>query len=237
MVPGVMILDATWDRHRGVPGAVPVNSRHLKILLIWCWFPEVCSLCQARWQGFSAKPVSSRNAQGGYLLCRYCDAHWCEHSRMPVWVSAGMGPLANCKHVRAVLCGLCDFTNTKTINIEATCTQKLQTFHKSKPYFGSPVKAHMLGKKKKAATETSLGFDPRPQNCLTGVPYQSFVRNLAINFTASSSHTQSGLNIPLLPCYTPANPYGIENDHDYGELDCFEWVCSFLTAHQHKKTI
>ena len=133
---------------------------------------------------------------------------------------AGMGPNANCKHVRAVLCSLCDFTSTKTVKTETTCTQWLQTFHKSRPYFGSPVKAHGLHQQK-GPSKTGLVFDPRPEGSLTGVAYQAFVRNLTINFAASTTQTNSGLNMPLLQLYGPANPYAIENDHDYGEMDNF----------------
>jgi len=138
--------------------------------------------------------------------------------------AAGMGPKANCKHVRAVLCGLCDFSSSKTLKTESTCTQKLQTFHKAKPYFGSPVKARGL-RQRRALSKSSVTFDPRPQNSLGGAAYRSFVRNLAINFTATTSQLTSGLNMPLLQLYGPANPYALENDHDYGELDNFE---SFL---------
>jgi len=138
--------------------------------------------------------------------------------------AAGMGPKANCKHVRAVLCGLCDFTRTRRMKTESTCTEKLQTFHKSKPYFGSPVKAQGL-RQHKAKINSSASFDPRPQNALRGAAYCSRVRNLAINFTATTSHWSSGLNMLLLQMYGPANPYALEVDHDYGEIDSFQ---SFL---------
>ena len=42
-----------------------------------------------------------------------------------------MGPSAHCKHVCAVIFGLIDFSENKTMNVRASCTSKLQTFHQT----------------------------------------------------------------------------------------------------------
>ena len=58
--------------------------------------------------------------------------------------AAGMGPSATCKHVCTVLFALQMFYECGEIITEETCTQHLQTFHQTKPYKGSPVKAKDL---------------------------------------------------------------------------------------------
>jgi len=58
--------------------------------------------------------------------------------------AAGMGPTAHCKHVLALFIGLCEFSVTRSLVTAETCTQQLQSFHKTKPYGGLPVKASAL---------------------------------------------------------------------------------------------
>ncbi|XP_074658610.1 uncharacterized protein LOC141911521 [Tubulanus polymorphus] len=53
---------------------------------------------------------------------------------------AGQGPNAHCKHVTTVLYAAYKFKEEKKIITEVTCTQTLQTFHRTKPHLGSPVK-------------------------------------------------------------------------------------------------
>ena len=56
----------------------------------------------------------------------------------------GTGPQAHCKHVCTVLYAATVFVKKRTINTVETCTQKLQTFHKTKRFLGSPIKASEL---------------------------------------------------------------------------------------------
>ena len=58
--------------------------------------------------------------------------------------AAGVGPSAHCKHVCAILYAIHDVTVNKNTKLKLTCTQKIQSFHKAKKYFGSPVKASAL---------------------------------------------------------------------------------------------
>jgi len=55
--------------------------------------------------------------------------------------ASGVGPSAHCKHVCAILYAVHDVAVNRNIKTKLTCTQKIQSFHKSKKYFGSPVKA------------------------------------------------------------------------------------------------
>ena len=137
--------------------------------------------------------------------------------------AAGMGPTAHCKHVRAVLYALCEFTKTKSVRTEQTCTQRLQTFHKTKTYKGSPLKAHtlrssLLCNKALGSQPTTVGsdrlhFDPRPEELRKSDMYSSYVRNLAINFAAAQP--SSAQQMPLMQLHGPANPYSLESDHCY----------------------
>jgi len=137
--------------------------------------------------------------------------------------AAGMGPTAHCKHVRAVLYALCEFTRTKSVRTEQTCTQRLQTFHKTRTYKGSPLKANTLrsslrrnkalGPQHTTPGSDRLHFDPRPDEFQKSETYPSYVRNLAINFVATQP--ASAQQMPLMQLYRPANPYSLESDHCY----------------------
>jgi len=68
-------------------------------------------------------------------------------------------------------------TVNKNIKLKLTCTQKIQSFHKAKKYFGSPVKASAL-KLMLSATDSNISakkirFDPRPDWCLKSSAYES----------------------------------------------------------------
>lgn len=54
---------------------------------------------------------------------------------------AGMGPYAHCKHISTVLYAIHVFSKTGEVNVEDSCTQKLMTFHHTKKFTGSPLKA------------------------------------------------------------------------------------------------
>ena len=57
---------------------------------------------------------------------------------------ADMGPSAHCKHVTCVLLALVDFTDTKSICVQETCTERLQTFHEVKKFKGSSQKTQQV---------------------------------------------------------------------------------------------
>ena len=58
--------------------------------------------------------------------------------------AAGVGPTAHCKHIQAILCAIIDLTMNGNLRLRLVCTQKIQSFHKSKIFLGSPVKAQAL---------------------------------------------------------------------------------------------
>ena len=45
---------------------------------------------------------------------------------------AGMGPFAHCKHIRSSFLPLLDHSVGKSMNLELTCTETIQTFHRNK---------------------------------------------------------------------------------------------------------
>ena len=73
--------------------------------------------------------------------------------------AAGMGPNAHCKPVCCLLLALYNFSSSGEFLTEETCTQRLQTFHCSKAFKGSPMKAvNLLLAEIKG---TSVSFDPQ----------------------------------------------------------------------------
>lgn len=118
-------------------------------------------------------------------------------------VFAGQGPDGHCKHIQTVLWGLVQFSSTGIIDTEETCTQQLQTFHKTKKMTGSPSKTQNL----------NLGcgdfdYDPRPEKYRGNAGYPSHVRNLVINF-------QNTGPMPIQMTIEPANPHAVNLDHQY----------------------
>ena len=124
--------------------------------------------------------------------------------------AAGVGPHAVCKHVVAILFAVHDFSVNGNLKLQLTCTQKLQTFHKAKPFLASPVKAAELKIGHSNTNTANLHFDPRPVDSRNTPGYASFVRNLTINYRGI--HKDS---VPLVQLYEPANTYAIEHDHAY----------------------
>ena len=92
---------------------------------------------------------------------------------------------------------------------ELTCTEKLQSFHKAKPFAGSPIKIEELSFSKRNEVQKSekLQFDPRPQEFRNSEGYNDCVKNLTIRF----SSTAPGL--PLMQVIKQANPFALEEDH------------------------
>ena len=119
-------------------------------------------------------------------------------------VHLGMGPTAHCKHVAAVLFGLCKSSETGEFITAQTCIQKLQTFHHAQKHLGSLVKVDKLMVKVNKYTD----YDPRPHNLAEWEGYESFFKNTIVN---------SGLlsTAPISQILYPANPLAALMDHDY----------------------
>ncbi|CAC5383624.1 unnamed protein product [Mytilus coruscus] len=122
--------------------------------------------------------------------------------------AVGMGPSAHCKHVCCLLLALLNFSSNGEIVSEETCTQRLQTFHHSKPYKGSPIKAHSLPLVNKKIS--SVQFDPRPAKYRNCANYNDFFRNVCLNHRGVSK-------FPISQLYRPSNVYTVASDHDYLE--------------------
>ena len=97
--------------------------------------------------------------------------------------AAGLGPVAHCKHVCAVLCGMLDFVTNHSVTTEDSCTAQLQTFNKpAKRHTGAPVVAESLQLGKRAS---GLVFDPRPKKERGCEGYDSYLSNLTVNYMFS----------------------------------------------------
>ena len=128
--------------------------------------------------------------------------------------AAGMGPSAHCKHVRAVFRVMMDHGLGKTMQLELTCTEQIQTFHKPKRlHQGSPVKAANL-KLGKHADDSDLIFNPVPPMFRESREQATArLNNLTISYAARTSLQPAALlSIP------PANIYAVCHDHDHMEL-------------------
>lgn len=87
----------------------------------------------------------------------------------------GMGPRAHCKHIAVLLLAL---TKQKDgILTNETCTQKLQSFHRTKPYRGSPLKAHQLQLRQSRSFGNLACFDPWMNPDITGKSLPHAFRN------------------------------------------------------------
>ena len=122
--------------------------------------------------------------------------------------AAGMGPSAHCKHVCCMLLALHGFSSNGEILTEETCTQRLQTFHQSKAFKGSPIKASNLPLSKKKASDVI--FDPRPAKYRKQDSYKDYFRNTCLNYKEISK-------FPVSQIFQPANLYAVASDHDYLE--------------------
>ena len=123
---------------------------------------------------------------------------------------AGMGPSGHCKHICCTLYASLKFANTGVVKLHETCTEKLQTFHQTKKFIWSPLKAKDL--KLQGADEfTSIDFDPRPENLRQNPGYTDHFRNTCLNFQGIS-------HMPIFQLFTPANTQAVAHDHDYLKL-------------------
>jgi hypothetical protein len=132
--------------------------------------------------------------------------------------AAGMGPKGHCKHICATFYALFDFCNTGKVILQETCTEKLQTFHKCKKWLASPMKIGAILEKQLAASSESsdqpMAYDPRPEQFRNMTNYNTYVRNLTLNYIYGNNLSHQW-DMPITHLFAPANPYGLENDHQY----------------------
>ena len=158
----------------------------------------VKSACQAEYIKCREYFIDIAIDKDGLIIESQCDC------------GGGMGPNGHCKHICVVLYGAYKFSQKKTIKVQETCTQKLQTFHRSKRFVGSPLKANQLNVP--GADEiTNVTFDPRPPHYRGNPGYQDFFRNTCLNFSGVST-------MPVFQLFEPANALAIAKDHDYLKL-------------------
>ena len=123
---------------------------------------------------------------------------------------AGQGPNAHCKHMAAILFGLSEFCKTGDILTELTCTQKLQTFHKSDNFKGSPIKSSDF---QTIRGKNALVYDPRPVHMRNSVETADRFRTACVNFRNKASQV-----MPVLQLFPPANIPALCHDHAYLSL-------------------
>ncbi|XP_014678575.1 PREDICTED: uncharacterized protein LOC106818373, partial [Priapulus caudatus] len=129
---------------------------------------------------------------------------------------AGKGPNATCKHIESVLLMIQKFVETGQLDVERSCTEGLQTFHKPrKAHTGSPVKAEDISSK-----VSCMQDDPRPEHFRHMSGYNDYVRNAVINYCAESL-----LDMTMRYLYPKVSLQAAVLDHDYLMLPFTEyWV-------------
>ncbi|KAJ8671840.1 hypothetical protein QAD02_003099 [Eretmocerus hayati] len=153
---------------------------------------------------------------------------------------AGWSIEAHCKHVIIILMGLLDICENKSIILEETCTEKLQTFHRpTKQYFKSPQQVKELMQRKMAPRKldfdennTSSTEPSNPRRYL--VDHQVFemsdeykqkyverFRNLLIN-------SGCDMSMPIKMIIAPANLHAVVWDHMYSEMNLAREVLRYL---------
>lgn len=118
--------------------------------------------------------------------------------------AVGMGPVAACKHVCVILYALQKFCENGDLTTEETCTQNLQTFHQTKPYKGSPIKAKDLP----LANNADVIYDPRPLQFRNMSGYHDTFRNVWLNHPSVNT-------LPISHLFSIANTTAMDSDHDY----------------------
>ncbi|CAH2084538.1 unnamed protein product [Euphydryas editha] len=122
---------------------------------------------------------------------------------------AGSGVNATCKHIAVLLYAVENMAQQKCIILSEVCTQQLQKWNcPSKKYTGTPIKADKLPRKRSVKR---LLFAPYPVENIDRESYNYKVRNLVLAFPNST--------MPMKQCYEPANPYAVEADHQYLNMD------------------
>ncbi|WAR12346.1 EXO-like protein [Mya arenaria] len=127
---------------------------------------------------------------------------------------AGKG---TCKHLAAVLIMFSDFVSGNNPNVQMTCTEILQTFHKpKKQYSGTPLKAEDLPGNK----QTNEFQDPRPPALRNCANYIDHVRNTVFNYCSNTSK-----DLPIRCIWGKADTQSAGRDHDYLPRSLLEqWV-------------
>lgn len=110
---------------------------------------------------------------------------------------------AHCKHVTVVLLGIEQLVREGKIITRQTCTQ---TFHQPYKSEGSVLKAGDLRFNKRTI---SIQYDPRPMR-YRHLNVKDRLRNLLASYSSS---------MPFKHLFPPANPYGVQLDHDYLQED------------------
>ena len=119
---------------------------------------------------------------------------------------AGRGPTGSCKHVVTVLLALVKFAKEGVLQVQLSCTEKLQTFKRpTRAHQGSPVHAEDLGK------SYDFEHDPRPKRYRNWSGRMDHIYNATTNFCA-----QSGLDITMRYAYlNKADLQAADIHHDY----------------------
>ena len=119
--------------------------------------------------------------------------------------AAGMGPVAHCKHVSAVLYGFTVYVTEGGLKAIETCTQTQQQFHAVKrAHGGSPIKASNL----KLPFGNQTVYDPRPVERRNVANYQHVFSN---NWKACPRVGER----PVSHLLEPGNVRAVVNDHTY----------------------
>lgn len=163
----------------------------------------VKSMCRAEMKKHVAYEVDVKLDAHGVITECQCEC------------AAGMGPEAHCKHVATVLLCLASFIKTGSLQVEESCTSKLQTFHKAKKHLGSPQKASAL--KLRSNSPSTNHFDPRPVQFKENPGYKAYFRAQCLNFRGAAK-------LPITHLFPPANVFAAAHDHNYLEKtweDCF----------------
>lgn len=130
--------------------------------------------------------------------------------------AAGSGVEAHCKHVMVLLHGVEDMVRTKTMILYQVCTQKLMDFKRPrKVYFDSPKQAHKLPCRR----SRSVNYLPLKEEEMME-KYNDHIKNMVVSY--------GNTTMPLLQMVRPANPYAIENDHQYTQKNLNDEILTDL---------
>ncbi|XP_033730972.1 uncharacterized protein LOC117320491 [Pecten maximus] len=136
---------------------------------------------------------------------------------------AGKGPHGTCKHIASVLLMLGNFISNGTLQVQKTCTENLQSFHKPKSiYDGKPVPVEDMPTKRKFNED--LLEDPRPHKYRNNDGYPDFVRNMMVNHCAQ--HSQ---DMAMRFLHPSADIQAAALDHDYLPLPFTEYLVDKAT--------
>jgi hypothetical protein len=158
-------------------------------------FEFVKSACRAEMRKSVTYAVDISLSKDGHVHETQCEC------------AAGMGPNAHCKHVCAVLHACTVFRRLGTVHVEQTCTEKLQTFHHTKRYLGSPLHSRSINMPG-AGEVSNVDFDPRPAEYRNTKWYPSYFQNICLNYKGIST-------MPIFQTVAPANTLAAAHDHDY----------------------